>query len=392
MYNHHPLDRECELLLNCVTFHAGKNDNLNLNPESYSQLDWSELAELATFHKIVPLLYITLNSFLRDYVPESLLSSLREQYRQIGTYNLFLSGILISVLNVFNDEGIRAVPFKGPLLTEMIYGNLSLRSFNDLDILVSRNSLPKAIDLLFQQGYSPDIDLNAEQFIKLSEKGHHATMMKENVIIELHWELTGRYFSKPITLETLAPRITRTTFGGCKVHSLGSEDLLIYLCIHGCRHHWQQLDAICCIAELIRVTPGLDWQLIEQLSCRQGSSRMVALGLLLSRELTGVTLAKDALKIVENHPQLHELSLIVLKRLLTSRSHENRKLSYFQYIRFHREVMSNNFDWLRYSLRPLLNPTHSDWLWIRLPAALSIIYYFFRPLRLLIKNLRKQFP
>ncbi|BCL60445.1 hypothetical protein DGMP_11380 [Desulfomarina profundi] len=390
MYSQHPLDRESELLLNCVTFHAGKNDTLNLTPESYSQLNWSKLVELATFHKIVPLLYITLNSFSRDCVPKSFLDSLKEQCHQIGAYNLFLSGTLISILSTFNDEGIRAIPFKGPVLTEMIYGNLSLRSFNDLDILVSRNSLAKAIDLLFQQGFSPDIDLNAKQLIKLADKGHHATMIRGNVIIELHWELTGRYFSRPITLETLEPRITQTTFSGCKVHSLSPEDLLIYLCIHGCRHHWHQLDAICCVAKLIHVRPDLDWKLIMHLCDRQGSSRMVALGLLLSNKIAGVKLPEDALEITNNYSQLQKLYPIILERLFPSRSHENIKFGFFQYVGFHHEVMSNHLDWLRYCLRPLLNPTHSDWLWIRLPASLSLIYYLFRPVRLLIKYLRRK--
>jgi len=50
--------------------------------------------------------------------------------------NVFLTNKLFEILNLFKKNDILALPFKGPVLAESVYGDLSLRQFVDLDILV----------------------------------------------------------------------------------------------------------------------------------------------------------------------------------------------------------------------------------------------------------------
>ena len=65
----------------------------------------------------------------------------------------FLTGELLRLLDLFEQNQIPAVPYKGPALGVAIYGKLSLRQFADLDILIPEKDVWKATDLLINRGY-----------------------------------------------------------------------------------------------------------------------------------------------------------------------------------------------------------------------------------------------
>lgn len=390
-FNKREINREYLFLLLCTNLNPRKNSSQPFAPFSEYQLNWDKIIDLAIYHKILPLLFINVKKHFLDKIPYNIFQQLKLKQKQTGIRNLFLTGKLLSILHIFEKHNIKAIPIKGPTLTKEIYGDISLRQFNDLDILIAPQSLEKAIKILFELGYSPDINLNLAQLIKLAQKGHHVTLYKENTLIELHWELTGRYFSKKITLESVWPEKVTTILAGQEINSIKPEDLLIYLCIHGCRHHWHQLDAICCVAQYIKIKPNLDWEIIQLKSRKQGSNGMVALGLLLSAELPGMKLPEPAAKIINFHPQLIKTHSFVLNRLFIENFNTLPPFTFIQFVFFHKAIMDRQSDWLSYCIRPLLNPTHSDWLWIRMPASLSFFYYFVRPVRLLIKYLHKLF-
>ena len=49
----------------------------------------------------------------------------------------------------FRRSGLRSLALKGPALAVRLYGKLSLRQCRDLDLLVARSDVTKAIDILF---------------------------------------------------------------------------------------------------------------------------------------------------------------------------------------------------------------------------------------------------
>jgi hypothetical protein len=69
---------------------------------------------------------------------------LRARFEEIARKNLRFTAELIRILNCLESHGIAAIPFKGPTLAESVYGNLALREFSDLDILVRQSDFPRA--------------------------------------------------------------------------------------------------------------------------------------------------------------------------------------------------------------------------------------------------------
>ena len=143
------------------------------------------------------------------------------------------------------------MPFKGLLTARDIYGDIGLRSFSDLDLLVKKNQALKASNLLKNQGFFPEIALDqrqAEKYIQVED--NMSFRFKENSLtVELHWEMSGYYLSKPLFFEDLEARAGNIEIHNQHFLNLSSEDLLLYLCVHGAKHGWKYLEQVCCIAE-----------------------------------------------------------------------------------------------------------------------------------------------
>jgi len=59
---------------------------------------------------------------------------------------------LLRLLDAFQQNGIREIPCKGPVLAEIAYGSLAPREFLDIDILVPRQEIFRARDVLIEEG------------------------------------------------------------------------------------------------------------------------------------------------------------------------------------------------------------------------------------------------
>ena len=68
-------------------------------------------------------------------------------------HNLLFAAELLRLLAEFRNSGIPVAAFKGVVLAESLYGDLSLREFCDLDLIVHAEDMFKAEDILAACGY-----------------------------------------------------------------------------------------------------------------------------------------------------------------------------------------------------------------------------------------------
>jgi len=142
---------EAELLLCCARTSVDSHQIELIKSLVQKPLNWYSLLSLATRHGVVTLLYWNLNSVCPELVPAPELHKLREYFRVNSLRNKFLEKELVKLLHLFQTHEIPAIPFKGPVLASIAYGNLSLRSFADLDILVQKRDLGRAYQVLRSQ-------------------------------------------------------------------------------------------------------------------------------------------------------------------------------------------------------------------------------------------------
>ena len=103
---------------------------------------------------------------------------------------LHLSREMEQICKVFNENQIKSMVLKGPVLAVDLYGDLSLRTSSDLDILIPITELDKADQLLIGLGFEKDDDIQTV-FNDWTWRNHHFTYFHplKGVKCEIHWRL-----------------------------------------------------------------------------------------------------------------------------------------------------------------------------------------------------------
>lgn len=375
---------EAELLLCCAQIGEDSERAVRIRALLHKEIDWPYLLRTARAHGMMPLLYWHLNTNYLDVVPKTAMDELRQRFQDNARRNLFLTGELLRLLNLFEAQGIPTVPYKGPTLAAAVYGNVALRQFADLDILIHRQDVPRAKDLLLSSGYRPEYQLTPAQeaaFLQY-ECEHPFTREDGTGIVELHWELIPSYHSFPLETEGLWDRLQPISLGGKVVSTLSPEDLLLILCVHGSKHLWERLAWIRDVAGLIETHQEMDWGWVTCQAIALGGRRMLSIGLLLATDLLGVSLPERVSQMLKVDPVAGSLAAEVRYRLFRGVGDrpELFEESVFHPLRL--RMRERLRDRVRYCIRTAMTPGVADWEYLSLPPLLSPLYYVLRPLRL----------
>ena len=217
-----------------------------------------------------------------------------EDFRAGATRSLHLTGELITLTKAFAKAEIPVLPHKGPLLAQAAYGDLALRQFNDLDLLVHPADLPRAIALLAKLGYLPPSELAWLSPRALRHwTGEMSYTSQHGTAVDLHWRLTPIHYTVQLDPEILWRNIVSIRIAGSELPSLGPEALLLLLAVHGAKHCWESIGWLADVAWLLDANPHLDWQfamkLADESSCQRPlllAASLVARGLRRARAWT----------------------------------------------------------------------------------------------------------
>lgn len=379
---------EAELLLCSARTCLEPPDSERLATLLRQKLDWDYLLSLASFHGMKPLLYRHLRAAGLGAVPQPVLEQLQNHYRDVALRNLAATGALLELMQLFATRGIRAVPYKGPTLAVSVYGNVALRQFNDLDLLLCEQDIFPARDLLIARGYRPLFSLTpAQEAAHLRSIGQLPLKHPDrNVQVDLHAKIMPRWFPFSINLEYWEGRLETLSLGGQEVPVLAREDLLLVLCVHGAKHLWAGLDWIRDVAELIRVYPDMNWERVLRQAKEMHSVRMVLLGVFLASAVLGAILPEKVRSLASSDSAIPALVRDVTERLFR----DNRGVpGIAESLAFYFKVLDRPRDRLRSCLHLALVPTVADWQLLSLPPVFSFLYYLIRPSRLLVIYGRK---
>ena len=383
---------EIELLLCCARTRVDPEIFERINFLVQKNLDWDYIIQSALRHRIMPLLYRSLEETCPDCIPENTLKHLKTYFKVNAEHNLILSVKLISILNLLKEHGILAIPFKGPVFAESVYGDIALRPFVDLDILLNKSDIIRARNLLVSNGYLSEVNLSHDQDKAYLKTEYYLTVISkdERVVIELHWDISGRNSFLPFDIKYLEDRLETATLLGNKVLQISREDLLLYLCMHGAKHCWETLDMICCVSELVRSNPVMDWMHVAHSAKRMRCERILCFGLFLARDLVGASLPEHIIKKIKKDSNIQQLAAMVYNNLFNDNKPSSNSVN-SRFSSFHMKVRDNIPEKIRYGLYLTTSPTVEDWRLLPLPVSLSFLHYIIRPARLALefaRNLR----
>ena len=376
---------EHELLLCCARTTASDRIAARIREIAATKIDWEYLFLLARRHSIVPLVYLQLDRHAAELVPAEYLNQLKKHYLENVARNTLLTAELCRLITRFAEFNIDAIPYKGPVLAQFAYGNLALRRFVDLDVIVKKSDVLKAREILLAEGYTPSKSLSLNQQELLLRTQHNMQFSRDNhrLIIELHWEVAPHLFASTVNSDELWNDLATIDLNGAQVKTLSAADLLFSLCVHGSRHLWERLGWICDIAELL-ARHSFDWPALLRRAAQADTDRMFLLGLYLAEKLLEAPLPAEVKARCDADSRLESLAGNVVEHLFNGITHvpaTSREI--FKYNIGVRKTLGARARYILYMLRP----TDGDLGAHSLPESLSFAYYLARPFRILKRGM-----
>ena len=371
--NHNP---ENELILCCARREV---DAELLRGLLKKEIDWDYLFATAQAHGLLPLLHKHLTSVASDLVPGHFLSRLKRESVANSQNVLHLIGKQLRVYKLFKENNIPHALFKGPLLAQMAYGEISLRQAGDIDLLIERRHFDRARSLLESLGYEMFPRLTPAQLTSHLSNHCEIQFMRDEwfTVVDLHWELAPRSFVFKVKAEEVMSRLRSVSLAGTMVKTFSDEDLVLYQAMHGAKHLWRRLEWISSLAESIRATT-LNWDTVVERAARARATRMLGLGLRLVEEFSDVRIPSHVLAAVDGDRAMQQMGRSIRTQLFTTYGAADSTETNLYNLR----VMDRKRDAVLSALRAIFIPTLPDWQALALPAPLHSLYYAYRPLRL----------
>lgn len=267
-------------------------------------IDWEGIVEQSFNHGVSALLFERLKKLGESLqVPSEIAQKLKSSQLRTGFTNTKLYHELGSVLRALSEETIPVIVLKGAHLAELVYGNVALRSMDDIDLLVKERDLSRVEKKLFDLGY---VHLTDDAERMRSASPHHLTPFRKDgcTPIEVHWTLPSMGAAGTSDSEVW-DRAQQVDIAGRRALILSPEDLLIHISIHASLHHrfGIGLRPLCDIAAITtRYHDVLDWDKVRTSAQRWGLQSGVYLTLLVAKEMVGADVPESALQAMKpNH-------------------------------------------------------------------------------------------
>lgn len=226
---------------------------------------------------------------ISKYFPQSQLSKDSQQYcRDLAFRNLKVYGEMLRLVQAAKQQNLLWLPWKGPALALELFGDTALRSFNDLDFLVSLDELDVSVELMLSLGYqlSPPHQYYPQRLPLDSRCSWEFCHPQSG----LNVELTIKLIPLSSTHQQLREMLQRSQNVNNPYHRLCPEDLLLSLCVHGSKHAWERPAWVIDIFCLILKVPELHWETVLARAKKYGQGRHLAYALINLEHMTALKL------------------------------------------------------------------------------------------------------
>jgi hypothetical protein len=370
---------EKELLLACLRAPSPADSDAQIAELLRHPIEWGSLIEDAANHAVTPVVYLRLRAF-EQAIPAGAFAELAESYRANAVRNVFLAAELARILDGLAAAPVEAIAYKGPMLAVQAYRDLTLRAFEDLDIVIPQEGVPAAHAVMRELGFTPRYPWLHETAASRSfVPGEYAYQdAAGRVFVEIHTERTLRHFPQPPDLDGFFSRSVAVNVGGRELRTFAPVDQLIFLAVHGAKDFWERLVWVADIAALLRAAPDLDWHTAAYRAESAGVGRMLYVGLGLAASLLHAPLPPVVLQSIRADYRARDIVAQLERRILAP---ARPPLGAAARIRLRYRMVSGPASAARYALRLTFVPSEVDYPGAKLPAALRAFRGVLRPFR-----------
>jgi hypothetical protein len=380
------LSRQVPTLLRLL---RGENDHLDWPP---GETEWQPFARLCEYHQVTPFVFCRLKE-AQNASPAGLVEYLHRRFFEISARNYRLAQEAVELASLLQEQGIPVLAYKGPAVAMAVYGDLALRQYQDIDLVIRDRDLPKTMDLLMQRGFDLAPYSCQPDNPKDVSHSHETTLAApdKTYFIDLHWRLApeqAQAFCPDI--KKMWDRIETIRLPQGSVDTFCREDLFVALCSHGTVHRWGRLKWLLDVAEILRDPVGLNWDRIETMTFDRPLARSaISLAVLLAADLLHAPMPVALPIEVQAAERVRVVATAICEELFT-RGHTTGN-NHTALLGLEGSIASwIDYLWVRY---PKLFFEHAivridakDRALISLPQQLDFLYYIVRPFRLVGKH------
>ncbi len=377
---HFDLTPEIRLLLASAHSRLSENRRQSISSLLNDRIDWKTLVQLAHQQGVFPLVYKNINSIDSSIWPQSGVKDVKLRfYTYIYTSTILLKEHL-ELIQLLQNESIRAIPYKGPVFTQQFYGDPGWRQYCDLDILVLKDDFLRAHQILLEQGYElmkkPDEELSHSFRYDVHWSYYHRG---KKCSVELHWDLVKQKRLKhAFHLEEHWDNLQEVEINGIGFKNFDSSHLLLFSCMHSAKHAFSSLKWICDISEIVKDIEPQQWSHLIGLSKRYHINRILQTGLALAFDLLQAEVPLQVMEKCRTRPVyiLEKMAFCNVFSHSSQRLVLSDNLMNYLFIIISRERLKDKL------IPEFFLPNERDRKLVPLPRALHFLYFFVRIFRL----------
>ncbi|MDQ0242538.1 hypothetical protein J2S09_000074 [Bacillus fengqiuensis] len=290
--------KELKLLLLLLEVKSN-TDIMVRNKEILKDIDWELFIQLSLHHRVFSVIYKRIIDINNIDIPSHVVQVLRQHYQKNIFRMLQLSGETEFIAQIFAKQEIRTLFLKGPVLAVHLYGDISLRTSADLDILIPIDQLEDAEEILLTHGYIKD-DYIQTVLNDWKWRHHHITFYhpQKKIKVEIHWRLNPGPAKEP-SFKHLWERKREVFLSKNPVFILGNEDLFLFLVSHGARHGWSRLRWLLDIDYFTKLVS--DWKNVKRLLEEYHYLHVGGQALILASTLLNTNIQKEMKVLTESN-------------------------------------------------------------------------------------------
>jgi hypothetical protein len=341
-------------------------------------VDVDVVMELAAQHGVRPNLLQALSRLSWDQVPARMREGLERFQHGHLLRALSVSNELIGLAAGFSDCGIDFAAFKGPVLAMQLYGDVALREYADIDIIVPPAQMDRAERVLFARGYRNTQGDQAFRRAFLRHQRQYAFVRDDvDAAVDLHWDFSAELLPFPVHAAEIWSALKPVVIGGVDIPSLAGADLVLLLAGHGTKEAWRSVGWVCDFATLVERLPDLDWSSLHARARRNGSGCSILLAAAMARELLDQPAAPFLAAALDRNPGILDLARELAGRLRSAFPADIERANLEDLM-----LCDRLGDRILASTKIAMTPTPGDYHALPLPAALWPTYRLTRPVRL----------
>ncbi len=260
---------------------------------------WDQLAEAALRHGMSGLLYRRVVDLAYETVPQAVLLGWRERAVASCQRSLRMQRQLLQVLDALREAGVPALAYKGPALSQQLYGDSGLRHFTDIDLLVHPDDAAAARDVALRAGFTETHAFDAVPLglLQDAEQEIGFTHAETGLRLDVHWRVGPRFAADSLLAEELFARAADVELLDRQVETLGPHDVVLTLTIHASAHGWLRLEDVAAVAAALRRLTPAEAATLPALALEHGCQRRLHVGVLLA-----ATMAEEPLPALLTRP------------------------------------------------------------------------------------------